>query len=543
MASGEHDGAGGQRSGTIELVGSEDDRRTGGDGLFDEVVDEVPPAGVEPGVGLIEEPELGPSGDEDREGDPPALAGAEPADRDGGEPPVEAEASEGWRYGAAVPAGGPDPEADVLGGGEVVVEEAGVAEEPDAAADGPAVAAEVLAEDGGLASSHGEQAGERPQEGGLPGPVGAANEHDLTPVDVEVDAGEGGEAVEEDDRGAEADDGPHGSESMLGVAPGKVPSGPGRPPLSRGRRIVAGIGRTFIATGVLILLFVAYQLWGTNFAEARSQDSLKDEFAAQLARPGAGLDPGEEPGEEPGTDEEPSPDATIPPPAPQGAAVAIIKIPKIGVEKAVVEGVSVKDLKKGPGHYPTTPMPGQPGNAAIAGHRTTYGAPFFRLDELAVGDPILVTTLQGTFRYEVRETIVIRPSQNEVLNPSPDNRLTLTTCEPRYSAARRLVVVAELVDNPAPAPPPEPDPEPSVQNPGEEPEAPPVDDPESVSGDPAARLPALGWGALAALVWLLAWMAGRRWRRWPAYLLGTPVFLVVLFLFFENFARLLPANY
>lgn len=535
MAAGDRDRAGGQSSGTIELVGSEDDRRTGGDGLFDEAVDEIPTGRVEPGVGLVEEPELWAAGDEDSEGDPAPLSGAEAADGEAGQAPVEAEAGEGGSDGVRISPSGADREADVLGGGEVVVEEAGMADEPDPAADGPAVVAEVLAEDAGLAAGDGEQAGERPQEGGLARPVGAAYEHHLASVDVEVDTGEGGEAVEEDDRGAEADDGPHGSGSMLGVPPGKVPSGPRRPPLPLGRRVVAAIGRTFITSGVLILLFVAYQLWGTNFAEARSQSSLKDEFAAQLQRPAAvpSADP---------SPAEPAPDA-VPPPPPEGAAVAIIKIPKIGVEKAVVEGVSVKDLKKGPGHYPTTPMPGQPGNAAIAGHRTTYGAPFFRLDELAVGDPILVTTLQGTFRYEVRETIVIRPSQNEVLNASPDNRLTLTTCEPRYSAAKRLVVVADLVDNPAPAPPPEPDPEPTVQEPGEEPEAPPVDDPESVSGDPAARLPALAWGALAAVVWLLAWLAGRRWRRWPAYVLGTPVFLVVLFVFFENVARLLPANY
>ena len=79
-------------------------------------------------------------------------------------------------------------------------------------------------------------------------------------------------------------------------------------------------------------------------------------------------------------------------------------IPAIGVDKIVVEGVSLADLKKGPGHYPETPLPGQEGNAAIAGHRTTYGAPFNRLDELEPGDEITVTTVQGEFTYEVTET-------------------------------------------------------------------------------------------------------------------------------------------
>ena len=84
-------------------------------------------------------------------------------------------------------------------------------------------------------------------------------------------------------------------------------------------------------------------------------------------------------------------------------------IPKIGVDKIVVEGVGRNDLRKGPGHYPDTPMPGQPGNAAIAGHRTTYGAPFNRIDELEPGDEILVTTLQGPFTYEVTGTEIVTP--------------------------------------------------------------------------------------------------------------------------------------
>ena len=107
------------------------------------------------------------------------------------------------------------------------------------------------------------------------------------------------------------------------------------------RRVVGGIGHTLIAAGVLILLFVAYELWGTGIAEARSQHTLKKDFKAA-----------------PGVDQ-----SQVPPPTPEGEAVAIIKIPRLGLEKAVVEGVGVEDLKKGPGHYPGTPLPGQPGNA------------------------------------------------------------------------------------------------------------------------------------------------------------------------------------
>jgi sortase A len=282
---------------------------------------------------------------------------------------------------------------------------------------------------------------------------------------------------------------------------------------------VGGLGRALIAFGVLVLLFVAYQLWGTGLHEARAQHDLRRQFATVTTTtvPGA-----------------PTTSTTSPPPTPTGAAVAVIRIPRIGVDKAVVEGVGVPDLKKGPGHYPGTPLPGQPGNAAVAGHRTTYGAPFYRLNELQPGDPILVTTRQGAFRYRVEGTKVVKPWQTEVLDASTDAELTLTTCNPRFSARERLVVVASLVSNPAPAPPPTVPPRrPTTKVAFDEP---------SLSGDRSAAWPTVRWGALAALVALLVWFAGRRWRRWPAYLLGAPLFLVVLFVFYENVARLLPAN-
>jgi len=216
--------------------------------------------------------------------------------------------------------------------------------------------------------------------------------------------------------------------------------------------------------------------------------------------------------------------------------VAILKIPKLGLEKAVIEGVGVPELKKGPGHYPNTPMPGQPGNASIAGHRTTYGAPFFKLDELVQGDQILVTTRQGRFRYDVRESKVVRPDENSVLDNTGDDRLTLTTCNPRYSAAQRLIVVAALQGEAA-EPPPEPVKAPAPSRSLEDVER------AGLSGQGAADGPVFFWGAVAAAVFLCMWLAGRRWSRWPAYLLGTPVFLVALFLFFENFSRLLPPNF
>jgi sortase A len=290
------------------------------------------------------------------------------------------------------------------------------------------------------------------------------------------------------------------------------------------RQVIRGIGKGLIGFGVLIFLFVAYQLWGTGLAESRAQDSLKSEFQNQLQSPPTTLAP-----------ETP---VTAPPPPELGEAVALVSIPKIGVEKYVVEGVGVEDLKKGPGHYPDTPMPGQAGNAAIAGHRTTYGAPFYDLNDLNLGDSIMVRTREGEFRYEVQESKIVSPDEASVLDPTPDNRLTLTTCHPRYSAAERLIIVAGLATPLPPAPP-------VAETP---PSAPPAEratlaeDRIGLSGSTAARGPAILWGALAALVLGLMWFAGHRWKRWPAYLVGIPVFLVVLFVFFENFSRLLPAN-
>ena len=319
------------------------------------------------------------------------------------------------------------------------------------------------------------------------------------------------------------------------------------------RRGVAAAGRTLIAAGVLVLLFVAYQLWGTGLAEARYQRRLTRQFEQSLAAgalPAATATSTTAAGGAPTTG--PPTTAPLAPPAPPaGDAVAIIKIPDIGVEKAVIEGVTLGFLKRGPGHYPGTPLPGQSGNAAIAGHRTTYGAPFGRLDDLETGDVILVTTRQGRFRYEVTGKQVVRPDDTSVLGATEDNRLTLTTCHPRYSAARRLVVVAELTGEAAePAPPPVVEDGPAA--PGAPSGTVPTTAPRSLagaegesglSGGGAGNGPAVAWGLAAAAVWALTWLAGRRWRRWPAYLAGTPVFLVVLFVFYENLNRLLPGNY
>jgi sortase A len=311
------------------------------------------------------------------------------------------------------------------------------------------------------------------------------------------------------------------------------------------------VGRSCISAGVLTLLFVVYQLWGTGIREAQAQNRLRDEFA-EVVGDGASGDAVNTAD----TGDAGSTTTTIgppPPPPTEGDAMARILIPDIGVDKIVVEGVTLDDLKRGPGHYPDTPMPGQPGNAAIAGHRTTYGAPFNRIDELENGDEILVTTAQGAFRYEVNGQQIVSPSQVEVLDNQGDNRLTLTACHPKYSASQRIVVTATLVGPAAPSSPEPPGGANASQIPGDERETADASgesdasgqtiDGAGLSGEGASAWPAVLLAGACAFVWVAAWVLGLLWRRWPAYLVCLPLFMVMLFYFFESFSRLLPANY
>ena len=126
------------------------------------------------------------------------------------------------------------------------------------------------------------------------------------------------------------------------------------------------------------------------------------------------------------------------------------------MDEYVVSGTNEDDLAKGPGHYLGTAMPGQAGNVAIAGHRTTHGAPFNRLAELSTGDPIYLTTVAGQrLTYIVSAVPVpVSPKDVGVLNNFGDNRLTLTTCNPEYQAIQRLIVVAAYLPPGAGHPPP-----------------------------------------------------------------------------------------
>jgi sortase A len=128
---------------------------------------------------------------------------------------------------------------------------------------------------------------------------------------------------------------------------------------------------------------------------------------------------------------------------PQGT-VARLTIPEIGLSAYVMEGTDSDILDRAPGHYPESPLPGEPGNAAIAGHRTMHGHPFRRLDELDAGDLIITWTASRKAVYRVVEIKVVDPTMVGVVAPTDESRLTLTTCHPVGSARQRLVVVARL---------------------------------------------------------------------------------------------------
>jgi sortase A len=128
-----------------------------------------------------------------------------------------------------------------------------------------------------------------------------------------------------------------------------------------------------------------------------------------------------------------------------GDAIGRIELPTLGRKYFVVEGTETKDLRKGPGHYADTPMPGQGGTVAIAGHRTTYGAPFRTIDKLHRGDPIRIETRTGRFTYRVQKTKIVAPTELSVKRPVGYDRLILSACHPLYSAAQRIVVFARLV--------------------------------------------------------------------------------------------------
>jgi sortase A len=128
-----------------------------------------------------------------------------------------------------------------------------------------------------------------------------------------------------------------------------------------------------------------------------------------------------------------------------GDPLGRLRIPRIGVSAVVVEGTAADDLRTGPGHYPATPLPGEPGTVGVAGHRTTYGAWFRHVDRLRPGDAVELTMPYGRFTYRVERTRIVAPTALWVTRRVAYDRIILSACNPLYSAAQRIIVFARLV--------------------------------------------------------------------------------------------------
>jgi LPXTG-site transpeptidase (sortase) family protein len=204
---------------------------------------------------------------------------------------------------------------------------------------------------------------------------------------------------------------------------------------SRIRTGVRSLGEVMITFGVIVLLFAAYEVWGTTAVIGDHQNDLDQQLAQDWDEPAADPTVG------------PTPTASAPGP-PTG--IARLYIPKLDKQWVVVEGVTQKAIRYAPGHYPSSADPGQVGNFAVAGHRNR--ATFWRLDELNVGDAIVVETKKEWFVYKVTRSHIVKPSAIEVVAPVPGKpgvkattaMLTLTTCNPKFDNYQRLIIHAQL---------------------------------------------------------------------------------------------------
>lgn len=218
-----------------------------------------------------------------------------------------------------------------------------------------------------------------------------------------------------------------------------------------GSRALRVAGWAAIAAGLALLGYVAWALLGTTPRTQAAQAELLEAWSVEVGPADGAARVRELPGEDVGAAAGPAQPVEV------GEAVAVLRFPPRDDGAPVVHdqplvvtaGVSSADLVRGPGHYPGTVGPGELGNFAVAGHRTTYGAPFFHLDRLRVGDTVeVVDRANQVWEYEVRATRVVTPADLWVLAPDPlgvgEPTLTLTTCTPRFSDEQRLVVFAQL---------------------------------------------------------------------------------------------------
>jgi sortase A len=204
------------------------------------------------------------------------------------------------------------------------------------------------------------------------------------------------------------------------------------------RTAARGLGELLITAGLVVLLFVAYQLGWTNYEADKASGSVTHDVRDSWARPTATQ-----------AAQEPRPV--------KGKGFAFLHIPRLGKGWTipVIQGVSLPDLSRGVGHYPRTDLPGEIGNFAVAGHRATNGQPFANLDRMRPGDLVVAETRQRWFTYVIDRTKIVSPTSLWVLDPVPGHPhatptealLTLTTCNPRWASTQRMIVFGHLEES------------------------------------------------------------------------------------------------
>ena len=256
------------------------------------------------------------------------------------------------------------------------------------------------------------------------------------------------------------DDRPAAARPPVGTAGSRVASGSRMTGGDWVRFGLRGIGQTFITAGVVILLFVVYELWVTNIFAHEQQVKVHNKLEKEWAE---------------GTDPLVTGKLTLPGGKqgviPTGTGIANLYIPRLGTDYhfTIVEGTDDASLERGPGHYAHTALPGQVGNFAVAGHRVGKGEPFLNLDHLRPGDAVVVETKSEWYVYRVKGNVqtgdlsdtgaddipgrqIVSPSDVDVIAPVPDHPgatpteklMTMTTCHPKFTASQRMIVFSAL---------------------------------------------------------------------------------------------------
>jgi len=220
-----------------------------------------------------------------------------------------------------------------------------------------------------------------------------------------------------------------------------APSSPRSGPTAGGvvRGTIRGLGELLITVGLVVLLFAAYEVYGKTAMINDQQHQLDNQFGQGVTDPRVGPSAA------------PSPGASTTPAAIPGSAIGRLYLPKLGLHWVVVEGVTLKDIRYAPGHYPGTALPGKTGNFSVAGHRVI--GIFWDLDRIRPGDVAVVETRTDWYVYQIIQNEIVTPHSIEVIAPQPDRPgvapdgayLTMTTCNPRYNNYQRMAVHGKLV--------------------------------------------------------------------------------------------------